>query len=58
LQAPLTEGQVVGMAVYRLNGQEIGSVDILCAEEVLEAKYPDYLFRAFRHFLLGESVVQ
>ena len=58
LQAPLAEGQPVGMAVYTLNGQEIGSVDILCAEEVAEAKYPDYLFRAFRHFLLGESVVQ
>lgn len=58
LQAPLAEGQPVGMAVYRLNGQEIGSVDILCAEEVAEAKYPDYLLRAFRHFLLGESVVQ
>ena len=58
LQAPLAEGQAVGMAVYTLNGQEIGSVDILCAEEVAEAKYPDYLFRAFRHFLLGEYVVQ
>ena len=58
LQAPLAEGQPVGMAVYTLNGQEIGSVDILCAEEVAEAKYPDYLLRAFRHFLLGESVVQ
>lgn len=58
LQAPLTEGQAVGMAVYRLNGQEIGSVDILCAEEVPAAKYPDYLLRAFRHFLLGEYVVQ
>ena len=58
LQAPLAEGQPVGMAVYTLNGQEIGSVDILCAEEVAEAKYPDYLFRAFRHFLLGESVVK
>ncbi len=58
LQAPLSEGQVVGMAVYTLNGQEIGSVDIVCAEEVAQAKYPDYLFKAFQHFLLGESVVK
>jgi len=58
LQAPLSEGQVVGMAVYTLNGQEIGSVDIVCAEEVAQAKYTDYLFKAFQHFLLGESVVQ
>ena len=58
LQAPLSEGQTVGMAVYMLNGQEIGSVDIVCAEEVVEAKYPDYLFKAFQHFLLGESVVE
>ena len=58
LQAPLSEGQIVGMAVYTLDGREIGSVDILCAEDVEEAKYPDYLFKAFQHFLLGESVMQ
>ena len=58
LQAPLTKGQTVGMAVYTLNGQEIGSVDILCAEEVIEAGYPDYLFKVFQHFLLGESVIE
>ncbi len=58
LQAPLSEGQIVGMAVYTLDGREIGSVDILCAEDVEEAKYPDYLFKAFQHFLLGESVIQ
>lgn len=58
LQAPLSEGQIVGMAVYTLDGREIGSVDILCAEDVEKAKYPDYLFKAFQHFLLGESVIQ
>ncbi len=58
LQAPLTKGQTVGMAVYTLNGHEIGSVDILCAEEVIEAGYPDYLFKVFQHFLLGESVIE
>lgn len=58
LQAPLEEGQAVGMAVYTLGGREIGSVDILCAEEVEKARYKDYLIRSFQHFLLGDSVVQ
>ncbi len=58
LQAPLSQGQMVGMAVYTLNGQEIGAIDIICAEDVEKADYIDYFFRAFQHFLLGESVVQ
>lgn len=57
LQAPLSEGQIVGEAVYTLDGQRIGAVDILCGEEVKEAKYPDYLLKTFQHFLLGENVV-
>jgi D-alanyl-D-alanine carboxypeptidase (penicillin-binding protein 5/6) len=58
LQAPLEEGQPVGMAVYTLQGKEIGSVNILCGETIERAKYKDYLLRSFEHFLLGESVVQ
>lgn len=57
LIAPMTEGQIVGKAVYTLDGQELGTVNILSAEEVREAKYFDYLLRSFRHFLLGEYVV-
>ncbi len=57
LTAPLTEGQIVGKATYTLDGQEIGSVNILSAEEVREAKYLDYLLKSFQHFLLGESVL-
>ena len=58
LQAPIAEGQIVGEAVYTLDGAVIGKVNILAAEAVLEAKYPDYLQRAFHYFLLGESVVE
>ena len=58
LSAPLDEGQIVGKAVYRLDGKEIGSVNILSAKEVLKAKYIDYLKKIFGHFLLGDPVVR
>ena len=58
LQAPLEKGQSVGRAVYVLEGEEIGSVDILSAETIEKAGYKDYLLRSFEHFLLGESMVQ
>jgi len=58
LDAPLNEGQVVGKAVYMLDGREIGSVNILSEQEISEAKYIDYLKKSFQHFLLGKSVVK
>ena len=58
LQAPLEKGQPVGVAVYTLDGSEIGSVNIVSGEDIEKAGYKDYLLRSFDHFLLGESVVQ
>jgi D-alanyl-D-alanine carboxypeptidase (penicillin-binding protein 5/6) len=58
LQAPLEEGQIVGKAVYRLDGEKIGEVNILSGEDAKEAKYPDYLLKVFEHFLLGESMIK
>ena len=58
LQAPLEKGQPVGLAVYTLDGLEIGSVNIVSGEDIAKAVYKDYLLRSFEHFLLGESVVQ
>lgn len=52
LQAPLQQGAVVGEAVYRLNGSQIGSVPIICLENVEKAVYKDYLRKAFTYFLL------
>ena len=34
LVAPLTAGQVAGQAVFLLNGEEIGRVELLCGEDV------------------------
>ena len=37
LQAPLTAGSRVGQAVFLVNGQEVGRVDLLCGETILPA---------------------
>lgn len=58
LQAPLEEGQIVGKAVYRLDGEKVGEVNILSGETAKEAKYPDYLLKVFDHFLLRESMIK
>lgn len=41
--APIKEGDVAGEMVYFLNGNKIGSVNILYNSYVKEAKYKDYL---------------
>ena len=50
VEAPVREGEIAGRAVYTLNGQEIGSVDILFAETVEKATYRDYVKKVFRIF--------
>ena len=47
LTAPVNEGDILGRLVYRLNGQEIGSVDIVAAENVRKANFMDSFKRAF-----------
>ena len=52
LKAPVMEGDAVGEAVYKLNGSRIGSVSILAAKSVEEAKYSDYLHKIWMRYLL------
>lgn len=52
VEAPVEEGQPVGEAVYRLNGERIGGISILAAKSIDKAGYGDYLRKAFHHFLL------
>ncbi len=48
LAAPITRGDAVGEAVYKLNGQRIGSVSILADVTVEKAGYKDYLIKAWK----------
>ena len=50
--APINEGDAIGEAVYRLNGERIGSVSILSAETIEKADYLDYLGKALRLLLV------
>lgn len=43
LQAPVANKDVIGKVTYLYNGTEIGSVNILAAEEVKKATFIDYL---------------
>ena len=51
VDAPVEKGAEAGRAVYSLNGQEIGSVPVLYAEDVEKARYTDYLQKVFGYFL-------
>lgn len=50
-RAPLKAGEVAGEAIYFLEGNKVGSVNILYQEDVREARYIDYLKMIFRIFL-------
>lgn len=52
VNAPIEAGGIAGVARYKLNGTEIGSVPILFAEDVAKAVYGDYLRMIIELFLL------
>ena len=52
VQAPVSKGDVLGRVVYRLDGNEIGSVDIVAEDGVAKAGFPDYLLRALGALML------
>ena len=52
IMAPGEEGQPVGEAVYKLDGQRIGGVSIVAAKGVDKAGYRDYVRKVLRNFLL------
>ena len=53
VKAPVKKGDVVGRAVYRLNGQEIGSVRLISSQEVRKAGYGDALKKAAGYLIAG-----
>lgn len=50
LSAPIQRGDAVGEAVYKLNGQRIGSVSILSDVTIDKAGYKDYLIKVWKLF--------
>ena len=51
-KAPVSEGEKAGEAIYSLNGEMIGTVNVLYAESVSAATYRDYLVKVLLEFLL------
>jgi len=51
-QAPVVAGQKAGEAVYYLNEQPIGSVDIYYTDTIRKAKYKDYFNELLQRYLL------
>ena len=52
LTAPVTEGDVVGSAIYRIEDKVIGTVDIVATETIEAAGLSDYMGKVFQQFLL------
>ena len=52
VQAPVEEGQKAGEAVYRLNGETLGTVNVVYAQSVAAAGFRDYLKKVLAYFLL------
>lgn len=50
-RAPIKAGEIAGEAIYFLEGNKMGSVNILYQGDVHEARYIDYLKMIFRIFL-------
>lgn len=50
VEAPIKRGDAVGEAVYKLNGQRIGSVSIIADVTIDKAQYKDYLVRVWKLF--------
>lgn len=52
VKAPVKKGQTAGKVVYKLNKQEIGSVNILFVKDVKKALFKDYFLKTLEQFLL------
>ena len=50
LKAPIKKGDVVGKIVYRLEGKEIGNIDLVSTENIKKANFLDYLKKAAKYF--------
>lgn len=52
VRAPVKKGETAGKAVYKLNGNEIGSVDIVYMNDVKKAGFWDYLYKTLRNYTI------
>lgn len=50
VSAPIKKGEKVGEVVYQLDGEKIGSIDIVASKSVEKAGFPDYLKKIFDKF--------
>lgn len=51
IDAPVCTGDSIGMLVYEYDGNSIGSVDIIAAEDIKKAGYNDYIRQLLNHIL-------
>lgn len=51
--APVSEGDAIGEAVYKLNGTRIGSVSILATKNIEKAQYKDYYKKVWKCYLMN-----
>jgi len=52
VEAPARKGEKTGEIAYYLNGNKVGSVALMFAEDVEKAVYKDYFLLSFKAFLL------
>ena len=52
VEAPAKSGEATGEIEYYLNGNKIGSVPLVFAEDIEMATYKDYFLLSFKAFLL------
>ncbi len=52
VKAPITEGDVLGYLVYRMDGREIGRVEIIASQNVAEAGFFDYWKKVWQRVVL------
>ncbi|MCI9448365.1 MAG: D-alanyl-D-alanine carboxypeptidase [Lachnospiraceae bacterium] len=50
--APISKGKVAGRLVYKLNGKEIGSVNVLFGADVRKALFKDYFLKTLGEFCM------
>jgi D-alanyl-D-alanine carboxypeptidase (penicillin-binding protein 5/6) len=55
MEAPVTEGQKIGTVTYLVNGEEIGTADVLAAESIDALDFFTLFPRLFAWFLMAEK---
>lgn len=53
IKAPVLEGSKIGEVTYYYNEKKIGSIDIVAAKSVKEARYKDYFIKILKKFFLS-----